>query len=37
MVYLQMANYSKNDSYAFCFGGGVGGGGKTRTYYARAM
>ena len=37
MVYLQMANYSKNDSYAFFWGGGGGGGGKTRTYYARAM
>ena len=27
MVFVQMANYSKNDSYAFFFGGGWGGGG----------
>ena len=26
MVFVQMANYSKNDSYAFFFGGGGGGG-----------
>ena len=25
MVFVQMANYSKNDSYAFFFGGGGGG------------
>ena len=24
MVFVQMANYSKNDSYAFFFGGGGG-------------
>ena len=37
MVYVQMANYSKNDSCAFFLGGGGRGEGKTRTYYAWAI
>ena len=34
MVYVQMANYSKNDPYALFFVGAGEEEGKTRTYYA---